>query len=83
MAQNRTTHRCHAKEILLQWTLATGVILQRNIPVRAERAGKYSNVPKHRFPNANSQIIAMMRFPDVQRFVQYVGHLVFEVLRSH
>jgi hypothetical protein len=56
-AHSQTTHQCLAEEILLQRALSTRVVLQRDIPVRAERARKHSNVPKHRFPIA-AQIVS-------------------------
>jgi hypothetical protein len=67
VAVRRFTHHLLAQEIFLQRSLAHRIILQCDIPIRAERTGEYGNIPKYR----------------LQRLIEDIRHLVLEVLRRH
>ena len=62
----RTMH-LFSQEVLLERTLAVRVVLQRDVPVRAERTRKHRDVAED----------------GLKRLVEDVGHLVLEVLRCN
>lgn len=81
MQEGQRAHHRLAQEILLKRSFACRVILQRDIPIRAESARQHSDIPKHRFAKSNGWIKPKeIRKEDSQRLSQNIRHLILEIL---
>ena len=65
--------------------MASDVVLKRDVSVGTEGTGKHGDVAEYGFPGEKLERILMERkkISPLQRFVQDVGDLVFEVLSGN